>query len=109
MPRTSPARRSKETPSSTGRQPLPAATSQRQVRDREDDLGPAGAGAAARSASSRPTIAAMIRSAVSSAIGAVSDVPAVAQHGDPVGQREDLVHPVRDVDDRHPVARRAGG
>ena len=52
------------------------------------------------SATSRPTIAEMIAPGERPSIGGGQDAPAVAQHGDPIGEREDFVDAVRGVDDR---------
>ena len=43
---------------------------------------------------------------VVSATASVSDAPAVAQHGDPVGDAEDLVQPMGHIDDAEASARR---
>ena len=58
--------------------------------------------AESRSASiSRPTIRCVTSAASVSLRSSVFDQPAVAQHGDAVGQAKHLVHLVRDVEDRH--------
>ena len=54
---------------------------------------------------SRPTISRISSSGVGLGDLAGADQPAVLQHGHAVAEREDLGQPVRDVDDRHPVAR----
>ena len=93
--------RRSSTPSSTRRQPRRAGTSSDRPRTDEHRRAARRArGRGARRPVSRPTIAAMMRSRVSSAIGAVTHVAAVAQHRDPVGERHHLVDAVRDVDDR---------
>ena len=53
------------------------------------------------SATSRPTIAEMIAFSERPSIGAVKTRSAVAQHRDPIGERDDFVDAVRGVDDRN--------
>ena len=86
IPSTSPARRSKSTPSSTRRQPCRAGTSS--VRPRTDSTTRPGRRAAAGAAGrvSRPTIAAMMPVAAHLADRRGHHVAPVAQHRDPVGQ-----------------------
>ena len=100
-----PARTSKSTPSSTRRQPRRAGTSS--VSPRTSSTGAPSRAAGGRNARRGlpPDHRRDHAVPVHLADRRGDHVAPVAQHGDPVGQRRDLVEPVRDVDDAHAVGR----
>ena len=79
--------------------------SRRRSSHREPHLARARAASRVKSSTtSRPTISRMAAAGVSSRAGRGRDPAAVAQDRDPVGDLEDLLHAVRDEEDRHALA-----